>query len=128
MFYIVGLGNPGDKYINTRHNVGRMVLEEMSDNSLIKDKPSNASIASMSLGGEVIQLFAPETFMNNSGETVKYIVSKLGAVTEDVIVVHDDIDLPFGEVKVAKGRGAGGNNGVESIIKQLKSKNFVRVR
>ena len=128
MYYIIGLGNPGEKYADTRHNIGRMVVEEISGNNLSKDKLSNSLTSSVSLGGDAVQLFAPETFMNNSGETAKYIVDKLDAKVDELIVVHDDIDLPFGEIKIGKRKGAGGNNGIDSIIKHLGTKDFLRVR
>jgi len=128
MFYIVGLGNPGEKYTNTRHNVGRMALEHIAGSDWEKSKNANALYARGMLGSEPVEFVMPETFMNRSGETVSYITKKHDAKPEEFIVVHDDIDLPFGEIKIGQGKGAGGNNGVDSIIKHLKSKNFVRVR
>ncbi len=132
MFYIVGLGNPGDKYKQTRHNVGRMMVEALKEDGSFSDwtksKHANALYAHGEVGGGPAELILPETFMNKSGETVRYVVEKHEAKPEDFIVVHDDIDLPFGELKTGVGRGAGGNNGVESIIKHLGSKDFVRVR
>lgn len=128
MFYVIGLGNPGDKYATTRHNIGRMVIDNMCEGNWDKDKGANALSAKLSLSGELVELYAPETFMNKSGETAKYIKDKLGAAVEEIVVVHDEIDLPFGEIKVSKGKGAGGNNGIDSIIKQLGSKDFVRIR
>ena len=132
MKYVIGLGNPGDKYANTRHNVGRMALEKMADkagfSSWSKSKSGNCLYNKYELGDESLEFLLPETFMNRSGETVQYVVRKHGATAADFIVVHDDIDLPFGEVKIAANKGAGGNNGVQSIIKVLGSKEFVRVR
>jgi PTH1 family peptidyl-tRNA hydrolase len=128
MFYIIGLGNPGDKYEKTRHNVGRMVLNEIVGDSWEKSKNANALYSRAMIASEAVEYLVPETFMNRSGETVKYIVDKQNAKPEEFIVVHDDIDLPFGEIKIVQGRGAGGNNGIDSIIKNLKSKNFIRVR
>jgi PTH1 family peptidyl-tRNA hydrolase len=75
-----------------------------------------------------VQYLLPETFMNKSGDTVAYIVKKQQATPEDFIVLHDDIDLAFGTIKISKGRGGGGNNGVTSIIQTLGSKDFVRIR
>tara|TARA_B100000508_G_scaffold140846_2_gene143824 strand:- start:6067 stop:6648 length:582 start_codon:yes stop_codon:yes gene_type:complete len=128
MYYIIGLGNPGDKYQNTRHNVGRMALDHITGGDWDKSKNANALYVRGMVGDEPVEYVAPETFMNRSGETINYIVKKHEAKPEEFIVVHDDIDLPFGEIKIAQGRGAGGNNGVDSIIKHLKSKNFARVR
>ena len=130
MFYIVGLGNPGDKYADTRHNVGWLVLDyclaEWSLPNLIESKASSGRISDGLVAGSEVGILYPSTFMNNSGSAVAKLVSK--SEVSNLIVVHDDIDLPFGEVKVVKGRGAGGNNGVKSIIEKLGSKDFVRVR
>jgi PTH1 family peptidyl-tRNA hydrolase len=132
MLYIVGLGNPGEKYVNTRHNVGRLAVEYFAKQSnfanFSKDKNSNALHTRGLVGKVQVECVLPETFMNNSGETVSYLLKKLGATKDDLIVVHDDIDLPFGEVKIAQNRGGGGNNGVSSIIKAIDTKDFVRVR
>ena len=131
MKYIIGLGNPGEKYAKTRHNVGRMALEAIAADAQVilgKDKHANATTARMMLGGVACDLVLPETFMNKSGETIKYFLDKEEATIEQFIVVHDDIDLPFGEIKVVQGRGAGGNNGIKSIIQTTGSKEFARVR
>ncbi len=130
MFYIVGLGNPGEKYKNNRHNVGWMALDYVIE-TLGMPKP----MASSKYGGhisegaiektEVIFLY-PDTFMNNSGSAVKKLVPK--GEESNLIVVYDDIDIPVGEIKVSIGRGDGGHNGVKSIIKSLDTKDFVRVR
>jgi PTH1 family peptidyl-tRNA hydrolase len=128
MYYIIGLGNPDDKYQKTRHNVGWMAIEAYAEaagaGGWSKDKPANA----LSTRTADAELFLPLTYMNRSGETAKYVVEKLGAQPTELVVVHDDIDLPFGEIKVAVGRGAGGNNGIQSIINSLGTKDFVRVR
>ncbi len=132
MFYILGLGNPGEKYANTRHNIGRMVVEALAEEKncadWTKNKHANALYTHGVVGEGQVELILPETFMNRSGEVVRYVVEKHGAKPNDFIVVHDEIDLPFGEIKVSVGRGAGGNNGVESIVKHLGSKEFMRVR
>ncbi len=130
MFTIVGLGNPGEKYLLTRHNAGRIALVE----ALAKaDFPAN-DLASGRLGklvygkigeGEVLAIF-PDTYMNESGRTVVKFVSKDDS--EQLIVVYDDIDLPIGEFKISFGKGDGGHNGVSSIISSLGTRDFVRVR
>lgn len=130
MHYIVALGNPGDKYEHTRHNAGFKAvdyfLEKNGLPTLVNSKSLSGRTTSGAVrGGEVAILF-PDTFMNNSGSAVVKFVGKENI--KDLIVVHDDIDLPFGEVKVVKGRGSGGNNGVDSIIQKLDSRDFVRVR
>lgn len=130
MFYIVGLGNPGKKYSNTRHNIGWQVLDSVREQSglpaLVHEKQNSAEVTSGAINNEPVTLIYPDTFMNNSGAAVVKFVGKGEA--DQLIVVHDDVDLPFGEVKVGKGRGDGGNNGVKSIISKLGSKDFVRVR
>jgi len=131
MFYIVGLGNPGDQYKNTRHNVGRSFLETWSaaqGYDWNKSAPAQALYAHAALGDTSVELVLPETFMNRSGETLKYYVEKHAATIDQFIVLHDDIDLALGEIKISRGRGDGGNNGVRSIIEHLGSKDFVRVR
>lgn len=132
MYYIVGLGNPGDEYQRTRHNVGRAYLEQFAAshgyNSWSKSTPAKAMYTHAQVGGEAIELVIPETFMNKSGETLRYYVDKHEAKPEEFIVLHDDVDLPLGEVKVSKGRGDGGNNGIKSIVQHLGTKDFVRVR
>lgn len=107
---IVGLGNPDKQYEGTRHNVGRDIVEAL-DGTLPK-KP---------------KFVLPDVYMNNSGVSVrKFVKSKKDA--EKLIVVHDELDLPLGKVKVSFGSGAGGHNGVKSIINSIKTQDFVRVR
>lgn len=130
MFYIVALGNPGKKYQNTRHNVGwtatDLALQAWSLPSLIAEPKYSGRTTMGGLNEHPVRVLYPDTYMNNSGSAVKKFVANHDV--ENLIVVHDDIDLPFGEVKVAKGRGAGGNNGVQSIIQKLGTKDFIRVR
>ncbi len=109
---VVGLGNPGDRYKNTRHNVGRMAVE------MFQGTPGT-------FDGDV-QVVVPDTYMNLSGGPVAKAMQK--SPESRLIIVHDDIDIPFGDVKVSVGKGSGGQKGVEDIIKALKTKDFVRVR
>ena len=108
---IVGLGNPGKKYANSRHNVGHLIIDELS-----KTKK------------EGWILVKPNTFMNLSGKAVKELISKSKFLISNLWVIHDDIDLPLGEFKIQKGRGSAGHKGVQSIINELKTKDFWRVR
>jgi len=132
MHYIVGLGNPGDQYTDTRHNVGRSYLElyaaRAGYSSWNKSKPAKALYEHGSIAGESVEFVLPETFMNKSGDTVNYYIDKHGAKPEEFIVLHDDVDLAIGEIKISKGRGDGGNNGIKSIIARTGSKDFIRVR
>jgi PTH1 family peptidyl-tRNA hydrolase len=130
MFYIVALGNPGEKYTHTRHNVGWQALDhcigEFGLPALIEEGALSGRTTEGNIGGEAVKVLYPDTYMNNSGSAVKKLVPK-GEI-ERLILVHDDIDLPFGEVKIGKGRGAGGNQGVLSVIKKLDNKDFIRIR
>lgn len=130
MFYIVGLGNPGEKYENTRHNVGWMVLDYMVDTlglpAPVLSSKYAGRISEGVIGSEEVTLLYPETFMNKSGSAVKKLVPK--NEIEQLVVVYDDVDLPIGEIKISQGKGSGGHNGISSIVSTLGSKNFVRVR
>jgi peptidyl-tRNA hydrolase, PTH1 family len=131
MFTVVGLGNPGDEYRDTRHNVGFAVLGAfVAENRLPSFVQSSRYAGLISEGvfnGADVGILLPTGFMNNSGVSVaKYI--KEHESSEQLIVVHDDVDLPFGEVRVSFDRGAGGHNGVQSIINTCITKRFVRVR
>lgn len=130
MFYMVPLGNPGEKYARTRHNVGWLSIDHALQTwnlpSLIEDKTVSGKTTEGKVGEVFVKVLYPDTYMNNSGSAVVKFVPK--GEEDNLIVVHDDIDLPFGEVKVSKGRGAGGNNGVASIIGKTGTKEFVRIR
>jgi PTH1 family peptidyl-tRNA hydrolase len=129
MHYILGLGNPEKKYNHTRHNVGRdMLLKIVGETSWKKDKHANALTQEGTVNGEGVMWLLPETFMNKSGDTARYISNKMVAKPDDFLVIYDDVDLPLGEIKISIGRGDGGHNGIKSIIDALKSKEFVRIR
>ncbi len=128
MKLIVGLGNPGEKYEKTRHNLGWRVVdfltEEMEINQLKEDKKFNALIGKKNN----IVLSKPLTFMNNSGQSVKAIADYFKIPSQDILIIHDDIDLNLGEVKLQESRGAAGHKGVESVIEHLGTKDFIRIR
>ncbi len=130
MYYIVGLGNPGEKYTNTRHNVGFAVLDALIEQASLPLAVTSSKYAGRVsegvLAGVEVMLLYPETFMNNSGSAVRKMVPSGGIA--QLIVIYDDVDLPVGTVKVAVGKGSGGHNGVASIISSLGSKEFIRVR
>ncbi len=128
---IVGLGNPGDEYLSTRHNTGRMCVERLRDakdfSEWKTEKKPPMHWAKGELVGKKTVLVAPDTFMNNSGRAVAhYIKNKKDA--GNCVVVYDDLDLPLGVIKISHDRSSGGHNGVESVIKALKTRAFVRVR
>ena len=130
MYYIVGLGNHGEKYQNTRHNVGWLVCDYIREKaglpSLIGDKAMSGRVTEGLIVGTPTKLLYPDTFMNNSGSAVVKFVPK--SEVGNLIVIHDDIDLPLGEIKLGKGRGDGGNNGIKSLIEKLGTKEFIRIR
>lgn len=130
MKLIVGLGNPGGQYKDSRHNIGYMVVDklarEIAREGLVweKDDKRNAQTARV---GDVI-LVKPLTFMNNSGIAVKKLVDFYHFDPKDVWIIHDDIDLPLGKMKIRTGGGTAGHNGLESILKSLGTDGFLRVR
>ena len=132
MKIIIGLGNPGPKYKNTWHNVGFLVLEELQKNLGTENFKANpklkAEISTGKLKGEKIILAQPQTFMNLSGEAVGAILHYFKAKIEDLIVIHDDIDLALGKIRLAKNSSAGGHNGIKSIIENLKTQDFLRLK
>jgi len=132
MILIVGLGNPGKKFEKTRHNVGFRVVNEFAKKNNFPDfkisKKFNALISEGEFNNEKVILAKSQTFMNLSGKAVKKLVSSFRFQVSGLWVVHDDIDLPLGKIRIVKNRGSAGHKGVESIIKELGTKNFVRFR
>ena len=130
MKLIIGLGNPGAEYENTRHNIGFMVVEklakEISTTTLLweENKKLSSYIARV---GDVL-LSKPTTFMNKSGESVKKIVDYYKLSPQDVWVIHDDMDLPLGKIRLRQSGASAGHNGVENIIKHLNTDKFLRFR
>lgn len=127
--YIVGLGNPGKEYAHTRHNAGRLVLEMIAGTStdFRNDKKSNADIGGVLLGDTKTTFILPNTFMNNSGQSVAPFVKNAKDLSK-LVVVYDELDLPIGKIKISFNRSSGGHNGLSSIIKVVKSEEFVRIR
>jgi len=148
MFYIIGLGNPGEEYAKTRHNVGRIVLGDFikkeNIGELNKDKKLQSLVSSgkEKIGRENFQIIFPETYMNKSGLSLKPLVNKIIKKkkiiikekkkdvlwAENLIVIHDDLDIGLGNFKISFGKSAGGHKGVDSIVKNLKTLNFIRIR
>ena len=132
MKLIIGLGNPGKTYADTWHNLGFLALEKLCQiNSFEKFKKETklmAEICAGKIGREKIILAKPRTFMNKSGESVLAIMNYFKISVEDLIVIHDDIDLPLGKIRIASDSSAGGHNGIKSIIESLGTKNFVRIK
>jgi len=128
MKLIVGLGNYGTEYEKTRHNYGFMVIDAFQkENNFPEfnmDKDSNSLVSK----NNDIVLIKPQTYMNNSGMAVRKIANFYKISNKDIIVIHDDADVNLGEIKIAEDRGSAGHNGVESIINELKNKEFTRLR
>jgi len=128
---IVGLGNPGDQYAATRHNLGFMVIDKLAADlgREVKTRDCNALILRAELDGERVVLAKPQTFMNLSGQSVGGLVTKLGiGKTQDVIVISDDLALPLGKIRIRPRGSAGGHNGLKSIIEILRTDEFTRIR
>jgi PTH1 family peptidyl-tRNA hydrolase len=130
-YTVVGLGNPGDEYVETRHNMGRMVLDAFVKKNECADWKEDKKLKSFVSNGKVGKnkavLIKPETFMNKSGEAVKPII-KTKKAAETLLVIHDDLDLPLGKIKISFNKSSGGHRGVESVIKAVKTEGFIRLR
>ena len=126
-YIIAGLGNPGQEYENTRHNIGRIVLMSIFDVNFSFNKKINALDAEIKIGKEKVRLISPETFMNNSGKAIAHIVKSIKAA-EKLIVIYDDFNLPLGKIRISYNRSSGGHNGLQSIIKAVKTEAFIRIR
>ena len=129
MFVVIALGNPGEKYTKTRHNVGWLLVEEITkDLDCEYNKYANAEMVTTKIGDQEVLLVKPQTFMNKSGETLAYLLKEHDLSSDRWCVVHDDIDLPLGTIKISHDRGDGGHNGLRSLIKAYGSKEFTRIR
>jgi len=131
MWLIVGLGNPGEQYAGTYHNVGFRVLERIASehNVRIKERCGPAVISGkLTLGGQSAALVMPQTFMNKSGSALQPVFERFEATASDMIVVYDDLALPLGKLRVRQKGSAGGHNGIKSIVSTLGSDEFLRVR
>ena len=129
--YLIGLGNPGKKYSKSRHNIGFLVLENLSrkynSNFLLKDK-LKSSCSEFKINNSTYRLFLPNTFMNNSGDAVRAIVDWYKINLDQVFIIVDDKDLPLGKVRFRKKGSSGGHNGLKSIIEKLQTHDFNRIR
>ncbi|MEW6440815.1 MAG: aminoacyl-tRNA hydrolase [bacterium] len=129
MWIIVGLGNPGKKYRTTRHNIGFLVLEEFARRNRIgwRERKSIAQIGEGELAGQELLLMEPMVYMNRSGAAVRQFWNRWTGA-ESMVVVHDDMDLPFGRMRIKKGGGSGGHKGVRSVIDELATADFLRLK
>ena len=129
--YLIGLGNPGKKYSKSRHNIGFLLLENLSkkynSNFLLKDK-LKSSCSEFKINNYTYRLFLPNTFMNNSGDAVRAIVDWYKINLNQLFIIVDDKDLPLGKIRFKKKGSSGGHNGLKSIIEKLQTHNFNRIR
>ena len=129
--FLIGLGNPGRKYLNNRHNIGFLLLKNFSkkynSNFLLKDK-LKSSCSEFQINDSNFRLFLPNTFMNNSGDAVRAIVDWYKINLDQLFILVDDKDLPLGKIRFRKQGSSGGHNGLKSIIEKMKTQNFNRIR
>jgi len=127
---VVGLGNPGDEYARTKHNVGAEVVRILADRhgGRLRKGKERALADEVHIGGRRVALAIPLTFMNDSGESVRLLVRRYGVEPERLVVVHDELDLPVAALRVKSGGGLAGHNGLRSITSHLHSDEFQRVR
>ena len=129
--YLIGLGNPGKKYSKSRHNIGFLILENLSrkynSNFLLKDK-IKSSCSEFKINNSTYRLFLPNTFMNNSGDAVRAIVDWYKINLDQIFIIVDDKDLPLGKIRFRKKGSSGGHNGLKSIIEKLQTHEFNRIR
>jgi len=127
---IIGLGNPGKKHEMTRHNIGFVAADELKNNMEFdfSNWKKNTKTQSLVAKSDSLILAKPQTFMNNSGQAVQKLMFYYDISLNDILIIHDDIDLLFGETKLQKDRSSAGHRGIQSIIDQLNSKDFWRLR
>ena len=128
---IVGLGNPGSKYHETKHNVGFMLIDQLAKKQNVTfthDKIFQAELASFFLNGEKIYFIKPTTFMNASGLAVRAFLAYYNLTVEDLIVIYDDLDMEVGKIRFRQKGSAGGHNGIKSIIKEIGTQEFDRIK
>ncbi len=130
MKLIVGLGNPGKEYMNTRHNAGFMVLDALADelNVSINNSKFRGEYVKFKYKGEDVVLLKPMTYMNLSGESVSLLMNFFKLNADDLLVVYDDLDMPTGKLRLRENGSAGGHNGMKNIIHHLGTQTFKRVR
>ena len=130
MKLIVGLGNPGRVYANNRHNIGFICINQFARTHGIKfdRKQGRARIGMGKVAGNEVVLAKPQTYVNLSGKSVSQLVPKFNISLDDLIIIHDDLDLPLGKIRLSYGSSSGGHKGIDSIINYLESQNFIRIR
>jgi peptidyl-tRNA hydrolase, PTH1 family len=128
---IVGLGNPGQRYNDTRHNVGAWLIHHLAAThniTLSYNKKLKGNVGKLSLNGNNTYLFIPETYMNESGQAVLAIAHFYNIPPEQILVAHDELDFPTGKIRIKCGGGHGGHNGLRDTINKISSRDFYRIR
>jgi PTH1 family peptidyl-tRNA hydrolase len=127
---LVGLGNPGPEYAVTRHNIGFLVAQKFAEKAgmSLKRQSCQAIVGNGRVEGHEVMVLLPQTYMNRSGISVASAMKCKGLGVEDLVVIHDEIDLPFGSVRIKTGGGHGGHNGLRSIMELIGSRDFIRLR
>lgn len=135
MKLIVGLGNPGEKYNGTRHNLGFETLdhllkkyEPLDKTTWEEDKKLKSHVKKIKVKSSTVLLVKPQTFMNRSGEAISLVSSYYKIPSEDIVIIHDELDLPLGKIQIRFGGGTAGHNGIESVIHSLGTDKFIRIR
>ena len=129
--YIIGLGNPGKEYLNSRHNIGFLLLENLSNkysSKFTKKNKLKSWLSEFKINNSTYRLFLPNTFMNNSGDAVRAIIDWYKIDLDQLYIIVDDIDLPLGKIRFRKKGSSGGHNGLKSIIEKLQTQDFNRIR
>ena len=129
--FIIGLGNPGKKYDNNRHNIGFLFIQEFADkycSQFVLKNKLKCNYTEFISEGFIYRIFMPTTFMNNSGQAIRAIIDWFKVDKDKLIIIVDDIDIPLGKIRVRKKGSSGGHNGLKSIINHLNSQEFLRIR
>jgi peptidyl-tRNA hydrolase, PTH1 family len=130
MKLIVGLGNPGKEYSTNRHNIGFLCISHLAKKARITldKKQSQARVGTGKIAGDEVVLARPQTYMNASGQSIKLLMQRYNVFLQDLIVIHDDLDLPIGKIRIRQGSSAGGHNGIKSTIACLGTQEFIRIK
>ena len=131
MKLIVGLGNPGLKFVDSRHNIGFKILDFLAQKKEVKFRKmifNSAKVVNYKFDNFYVKLIKPQSFMNNSGDVIMKLMKRYGVDVDDLLIVYDDVDLAFGKLRIRKKGSAGSHNGIKSIINSVKSENFCRIR
>ncbi|MBM3709158.1 MAG: aminoacyl-tRNA hydrolase [Actinobacteria bacterium] len=130
MILIAGLGNPGKDYENTRHNIGFVVADRLLDDLAVQVTyyKFNAEVFESDYSGKKLLIVRPLLYMNNSGASLKHFITQYSLEIDRILVIHDDIDIDFGKIRLKTGGGTGGHNGLESLVKHMGNADFDRLR